>query len=209
MSKSQCASSTSRPLFIRVAESMVIFGPIRQVGWARACLTVTARNCSSEARRKGPPEAVSSKRFTSVVRSPRRHCQMALCSLSTGTMDTPARCASRITRWPAITSVSLFARDDPGQRSSRRLFYLGCTRKTGHQRWLKFLRLLRQQCDIAAGGQRHYTKMLREAPYYIQRLPADRAGAAEQSYAPWEIGHMFLCNLNSCIVLRSDYSMGA
>src|SRR5713101_4642253 len=89
------------------------------------------------------------------------------------------------------------------------MFYLRVTGKTGHQRWLKFLSLFREQCDVAAGGQCHYTKMLREAPYYIQRLPADRAGAAEQSYAPWEIAHMFLFNLKRCIVLHLDYSMDA
>ena len=88
----------------------MIFGPMRQVGWAKACSTVTERICSSEARRNGPPEAVSSKRLTSLICSPRKHCQMALCSLSTGRMGTPACCASRITRWPAITRVSLLAR---------------------------------------------------------------------------------------------------
>jgi len=39
-------------------------------------------------------------------------------------------------------------------------------------------------------------KMLWKAPYNVQRLPADRPGATEQSYAPWEIGHMFLFKLN-------------
>ena len=32
----KCASMISNPLFIKVAESIVIFGPIFQVGWARA-----------------------------------------------------------------------------------------------------------------------------------------------------------------------------
>ena len=36
-SYSQRASTTSRPLFARVAESIVIFAPIDQVGWRRAC----------------------------------------------------------------------------------------------------------------------------------------------------------------------------
>ena len=35
-SYSQCASMTSRPLFMRVAESIVILAPMCQVGWARA-----------------------------------------------------------------------------------------------------------------------------------------------------------------------------
>ena len=43
MSNSRCASITSSPLFTRVAELMVITGPMSQVGWAIACSTVTSR----------------------------------------------------------------------------------------------------------------------------------------------------------------------
>ena len=39
---SQCASITSRPLFISVAESTEIFRPITQLGCAQACSGVTA-----------------------------------------------------------------------------------------------------------------------------------------------------------------------
>ncbi len=39
------ASITSNPLFIRVAESMVIRCPIFHVGWFSACSTVIAENC--------------------------------------------------------------------------------------------------------------------------------------------------------------------
>ena len=39
------ASMTSKPLFIKVAESMVIRCPIFQVGWFSACSTVIAENC--------------------------------------------------------------------------------------------------------------------------------------------------------------------
>ena len=45
-SNSQCASITSRPLFISVAESMVILRPIRQVGWLSASSGVTAASRS-------------------------------------------------------------------------------------------------------------------------------------------------------------------
>ena len=38
--KRWCASMTSRPLFIIVAQSTVIFAPIFQVGCPSACLTV-------------------------------------------------------------------------------------------------------------------------------------------------------------------------
>ena len=51
--KSQCASMTSRPLFISVAESMVIFRPICHVGWRSAA---SGRTAPSAAR------GISSKR---------------------------------------------------------------------------------------------------------------------------------------------------
>ncbi len=69
-SNSQRASMISRALFINVAESTVIFGPIAQVGWARASATVTWASCSGENVRNGPPLAVSTTRRTS-SRSPR------------------------------------------------------------------------------------------------------------------------------------------
>ena len=70
MSKSQCASITSRPLFIRVDESIVILLPIFQVGCCRACFGVTVRSCSFVEWRKGPPEAVRMIRRTSSRRWP-------------------------------------------------------------------------------------------------------------------------------------------
>ena len=39
------ASMTSNPLFIRVAESMVMRCPIFHVGWFRAWATVIGENC--------------------------------------------------------------------------------------------------------------------------------------------------------------------
>jgi len=42
MSKSRVASMSSRPLLTRVAELIVISGPIDQVGCAIACSTVTS-----------------------------------------------------------------------------------------------------------------------------------------------------------------------
>ena len=67
MPKSSWASITSRPLFMRVDESMVILGPIDHVGWASASATVTAPSRSAGQPRNGPPDAVSSSRATSVV----------------------------------------------------------------------------------------------------------------------------------------------
>ncbi len=45
---------TSSPLFMSVELSTVIFGPIFQVGWARASSTVTS---ASSARANGPGRA--------------------------------------------------------------------------------------------------------------------------------------------------------
>ena len=49
---------TSSPLFIRVALSMVILGPIFQVGWLRASSMVAAWMRARGQSRKGPPLAV-------------------------------------------------------------------------------------------------------------------------------------------------------
>jgi hypothetical protein len=67
------ASITSSPLFMSVAESIVIFGPMRQVGCASASSRVISRKLSRGRLRKGPPEAVSSSRRTSSRRLPSRH----------------------------------------------------------------------------------------------------------------------------------------
>lgn len=59
--------------------------------------------------RKGPPEAVMSKRDTSCGFSPIRHWKMALCSESTGRIGAWLSMARRCMICPATTSVSLFA----------------------------------------------------------------------------------------------------
>ena len=51
------ASMTSRPLFIRVAESIVILAPMFQLGCLRAILGVMAERSSLVLPKKGPPEA--------------------------------------------------------------------------------------------------------------------------------------------------------
>ena len=57
--KRKCASITSRPLFASVAESIVIFGPMIQVGCASASSGVTSASSSRVRPRNGPPLAVS------------------------------------------------------------------------------------------------------------------------------------------------------
>ena len=56
---------TSRPLFISVDESTVIFGPIDHVGWASASSTVTSASDAGARPRNGPPLAVSTRRASS------------------------------------------------------------------------------------------------------------------------------------------------
>src|SRR6059036_707986 len=110
MSNSHRASTTSRPLFIRVAESMVILSPIFQFGCFSACSTVTSRSCSLVRFQSGPPEAVRMSRRMSFTRCPSMDWKSALCSLSTGKIRTPRLRASSCMRRPAITIGSLFAR---------------------------------------------------------------------------------------------------
>ena len=62
---------TSRPLFISVAESIVILPPIAQVGCLSACSTVTSSSSARVRPRNGPPEAVTTSRSTVPARSPR------------------------------------------------------------------------------------------------------------------------------------------
>ena len=109
MPKSSWASITSRPLFISVDESMVIFGPIDHVGWASASATVTARSRSAVQPRNGPPDAVSSRRATSVVAcTAARHWCTAQCSESTGTISAPGvRRAFCTTGAPAMSDSLL------------------------------------------------------------------------------------------------------
>jgi len=109
VSKSQRASITSRPLFISVAESIVIFGPIDQFGCASASSIVARAMRSADQVRNGPPEAVSTMRSRSCGRWPASTWKIALCSLSTGSKRTPRAFTSRSTSAPAITITSLFA----------------------------------------------------------------------------------------------------
>ena len=88
------ASISSSPLFISVAESIVILPPIAQVGWASACSTVTFSSSSRLRPRNGPPEAVRISRSTVPGRSAASSWCSAECSESTGMIAAPVACAS-------------------------------------------------------------------------------------------------------------------
>ena len=104
-----------------VAESMVIFGPMLQVGCASACSGVARASSSSDAVRNGPPEPV--RRSSSTAASPpplpaARHWNSALCSLSTGITRAPEARAAATTKGPPATMLSLFARASVAPHSS-------------------------------------------------------------------------------------------
>ena len=109
-SNNQAASITSKPLFIKLAESIVIFAPIDQFGCFNAWALVTWANCSRLKPRKGPPEAVNITFSIGLWDSPTKHWKMAECSESTGKIGTPISRAKGIIRAPATTKVSLFAK---------------------------------------------------------------------------------------------------
>ncbi len=56
-----------------VAESIVIFRPMRQVGWRSAASGVTPASDAVGSSRNGPPEAVRMMRVISSRRRPCRH----------------------------------------------------------------------------------------------------------------------------------------
>ena len=110
VSNSQHASMTSSALFIMVAESTEILGPISQFGWAQAASGVTDSRSRGDRSRNGPPEAVSRIRRTP-ARGARtgRHWKTALCSLSMGTSSAPPSRIASMKRRPDMTSASLLA----------------------------------------------------------------------------------------------------
>lgn len=99
---------TSRPLLTRVAELIVMTGPIAQVGWASACSRVTSASSSRVRPRKGPPEAVTTSLRTSARVPAASAWKSAACSESTGMICPGA--ASAFTRGPPTISDSLLAR---------------------------------------------------------------------------------------------------
>ena len=109
-SKSHLASIISKPLFIMLAESMVIFAPIVQLGCFKACAAVAFLSWSIGVVLNGPPDAVSNIFSIGLFPSPARHWNIAECSESTGKIGDLYFCANSQMSSPATTSVSLFAK---------------------------------------------------------------------------------------------------
>ena len=63
-----------------VAESIVTFGPIDQLGWRSACSGVAALICSRVQVRNGPPEAVRMIALDVLARGRRRAPERSRCA---------------------------------------------------------------------------------------------------------------------------------
>src|SRR3954453_213496 len=110
---------TSSPLLTRVAELIVMTGPMAQVGWASASSTLTWARSAFVRPRKGPPDAVTTSLRTSALVPEARAWKRAACSESTG-MICPGL-ARAFTSGPPTMSDSLLAsaRVRPASRAAR------------------------------------------------------------------------------------------
>src|SRR3954447_2231154 len=108
MPKRWWASITSKPLFMSVAESIVMRPPMSHVGCASASRGVISAR--STRPRNGPPEAVTTRRSTVPGSAASISWYRAECSLSTGSRRAPVASASAMTSSPPTTRLSLLAR---------------------------------------------------------------------------------------------------
>ncbi len=92
-----------------VAESIVILGPMVHTGCWSASLTDALESSPLVHPRNGPPEPVSTTRFRSSRRSPRRARAKAACSESTGSSRSGSPLIRSITSSPPTTRLSLLA----------------------------------------------------------------------------------------------------
>ena len=101
---------TSRPLFISVAESIVILPPIAQVGCASASLDGDVRELGARAAAERAAARRSGRACRPCpARSPASSWCSAECSESTGMICAPVASASAMTSSPPTTSDSLLA----------------------------------------------------------------------------------------------------
>ena len=109
---------TSSPLLSMVAQSTVIFAPMRQVGWRSTSSTLAFSISSAVRSRRAPPEAVRMRWRTGLPSRARRHWKMAECSLSTGRSSRFSARARSMTRSPPATNASLLASSTRSQQES-------------------------------------------------------------------------------------------
>src|SRR6476659_7375666 len=185
--KRKCASMTSSPLFIMVAESIEIFGPIFQVGCASASSTVMAAKVSRARSRNGPPEPVSTMRRTSSLAPQRSAWWTALAGRDRGVR----RAESHRPHERGDDHVGL--RKGSGllkARGSRRNASPEARRQEGPQMRDVLLALdrnelgvvpsdlRREPVDRAAGRERDDAESFREGGDHVEGRAADRARRA-------------------------------
>ena len=109
-SKRRQASMTSKPLFIMVAESMVMRWPMTQVGCLRACCGGDAVEVGDRCVAEGATGGGEPDLLDFAVVPPRMHWWTALCSESMGRRATLCLFAAAMMSSPAATRHSLLAR---------------------------------------------------------------------------------------------------
>ena len=110
-SNSQRASITSRALFISVAESTVIFGPICQVGCRRASSAVTSASSAARLAAERPAAGGQHDALDLAGAAARQRLEDgASARCPPAAASAPRRAARSMTSGPATTSVSLLAR---------------------------------------------------------------------------------------------------
>ena len=148
-----CASMSSRPLFIMVAESIEILSPMSQLGWANACSGVT----SAMSGQRPVTERTARRRQDEPV--PRRDAgrgsktwKMALCSESTGRRTPPDCSMASISRRPRADEGLLVGKGYH-RAATRRRQRRGEACKSDHRRHHPLRRPFRCFDDrIGAGG---------------------------------------------------------
>ena len=129
--KRKCASINSRPLFMSVAESMVIFGPMLQVGCASASAGVTAASSSRVRPRNGPPDAVRTSECDGLRRPPFEALEERRV-LAVDGQDPPATSLLRRERELARGDEALLVREREVDRRLERRERRGQTREADH-----------------------------------------------------------------------------
>ena len=202
---------TSRPLFISVELSIVILAPMFQVGCASASAIVTSRELLAACGR-GTGRRSRSTRCAAppTARPARRHCQIAECSESTGTISPPPAARALATTGPAAIRLSLFAsasRLPRLQRGERRrqareaddrvehdvgvgsaASSASASGSSAHARTMSAGTsnvggLLGEELGVAAGREGDDAELVAVPREDVERLRADRPGRSEDGHA--------------------------
>src|SRR6266542_4386752 len=187
--KSQRASLTSSPLFMRVAESIVILSPIDQFGCLSARAGVTSRSSGAGTVRSGPLDAAHEQLAREHERLLVREADR-LAGLDGGRGRAEPRRAGdrgehevhvRVGRREDRSGVAADHLDAGGDEPAQ-LARGGLVRDRDEAR-VEAAHLLGEPGDVLAGGERDDLEPLGEGRDDVQRLDADGAGRAEDGDA--------------------------